>query len=168
KSGFDFSISGVRVPAVAVSPLIPAGTVDRTLYEHATIPAMVRGQFAPHQAPLTHRDAAANDLLDHLPLLAEARTDIRPIAFAPTAPEEGTGHPLNEFQATLVDLAGAVDVARRRVEPRARRAGPEPVVVPPFEPNPATRAAAEARVLEPGSNAEQIVSAMVADFTSDP
>jgi len=168
KSGFDFSISGIRVPAVAVSPLIPAGTVDRTFYEHATIPAMVRRQFAPHQAPLTHRDAAANDLLDHLPLLAEARTDIRPIAFAPTAPEEGTGHPLNEFQATLVDLAGAVDVARRRVEPRARRAGPEPVVVPPFEPNPATRAAAEARVLEPGSNAEQIVSAMVADFTSDP
>jgi Phosphoesterase family len=47
KTGFDFSLSGVRVPAVAISLLIPAGTVDQTFYEHSTIPATVGRLFTP-------------------------------------------------------------------------------------------------------------------------
>ena len=75
-NGFDFTRCGVRVPAVAVSPLIPAGTVDATFYEHASIPAMVLRQFAPGAGPLTRRDAQSADPLDHLPLLPAPRLDM--------------------------------------------------------------------------------------------
>jgi len=37
KHGFDFTQYGVRVPAVVVSPLIPGGTVDHTVYDHTSI-----------------------------------------------------------------------------------------------------------------------------------
>src|SRR6478672_7984179 len=47
-SGFDFTRFGVRVPAVIVSPLIPAGTVFRAPagsppYDHTSIIATLRG-----------------------------------------------------------------------------------------------------------------------------
>src|SRR5260221_4981558 len=34
---FDFTRLGVRVPAVIISPYIPAGTIDRTQYDHSSI-----------------------------------------------------------------------------------------------------------------------------------
>jgi phospholipase C len=37
--GFTFMQYGVRVPARIVSPLIPKGTVNHTIYDHASIPA---------------------------------------------------------------------------------------------------------------------------------
>ncbi|HUA97561.1 MAG TPA: alkaline phosphatase family protein [Terracidiphilus sp.] len=57
---FDFSRLGVRVPAVFVSPCIPAGTVinDRD-YEHSSVVATVRKLFCPDTAPLTWREAQA-------------------------------------------------------------------------------------------------------------
>jgi phospholipase C len=170
RSGFDFSLSGVRVPAVAVSPLIPAGTVDGTFYDHATIPATVRRQFAAGSRPLTRRDAAANDLLDHLPLLPTARTDLQPIHLEPpaAAPRRDDGKRLNDFQASLVELAGAV---RRAREPRtAAEAAPRAATaeaVPEFRPEPATHAAAEQRRLPPGSAADRAVDDVVADFVAE-
>jgi phospholipase C len=178
---FDFSLSGVRVPAIAVSPLIPAGTVDGTFYDHASIPATVRAQFAPDAEPLNPRDDAANDLLAHLPLLPEPRTDLRPFAAATPAAAtaagaaQGTGKRLNEFQASLVSLAGAVRTARERRAAAAAEAADAPPTfslrnaagdVPAFEPDPATRAAAEARLLPPGSPAERAVADVVAEFES--
>jgi phospholipase C len=145
ESGFDFSLSGVRVPAVAVSPLVPAGTVDATFYDHATIAATVRRQFAPRSAPLTGRDAAANDLLDHLPLLAAPRTDLRPIhPEAPAAaPRRDTGKRLDDFQASLVELAGAVRQARdARAAAATRTAAAAPDAIPEFRPEPVLHAAA--------------------------
>lgn len=59
-NGFDFSLYGVRVPAVIVSPLIPKGTVDHTLYDHSSILATLERLL--HMNPLTNRDASANDL----------------------------------------------------------------------------------------------------------
>lgn len=56
---FDFSSTGGRVPAVIVSPLIPAGTVCDTPMEHASVPATLRALFAPDAPPLTSRDAQA-------------------------------------------------------------------------------------------------------------
>jgi len=49
-SGFDFTRFGVRVPAVIVSPLIPAGTVLRAPagsppYDHTSIIATLRARF---------------------------------------------------------------------------------------------------------------------------
>jgi len=179
RSGFDFSWTGVRVPAVAVSPLIPAGTVDGTFYDHATIAATVRRQFAPAADPLSRRDAEANDLLDHLPLLPDPRTDLRPLRPAPAAaaPRRDTGKRLNEFQASLVELAGAVRQAReeRAAAAETRRArpadaAPEPApeaAIPEFRPDPVTHEAAENRRLPPDSAADRAVDEVVADFVAD-
>lgn len=162
-SGFDFSLSGVRVPAVAVSPLIPAGTVDPTFYEHASIPATLRRQFIPAAEPLNPRDAAAADLLDHLPLLAEPRSDLQPIPVGPLragTSESAVRQPLDDFQASLVDLAGAAHVARKQ-------RGPESLGPAPYVPDPSTREAADKGFLVPGSRAEQVVEDMVADSTRE-
>jgi phospholipase C len=58
--GFTFDQLGVRVPAVVVSPWIPARTVDHTVYDHASVPATIERLFG--LAALTARDAAANDV----------------------------------------------------------------------------------------------------------
>ncbi len=57
---FDFSQYGVRVPAVVVSPRIPKGTVDSTVYDHTSVLATVERLLGID--PLTDRDAAANDV----------------------------------------------------------------------------------------------------------
>lgn len=70
--GFNFEQYGVRVPAVVVSPLISASTVDHTIYDHSSIPKTVEQLFG--LSPLTKRDAAANSVL-HLLSLTTLRTD---------------------------------------------------------------------------------------------
>ena len=58
---FDFTRLGIRVPAVLVSPFIEAGTIDSTVYEHASVPATLNKlfQLGPENF-LTARDRAAN------------------------------------------------------------------------------------------------------------
>ncbi len=82
KYGFTFDRLGIRVPAVIVSPLIPAGTIDHRVYDHSSIPATVEKVFG--LPPLTARDAAANDVM---PLLSldTAREDA-PLALPDPAP----------------------------------------------------------------------------------
>jgi len=70
--GFDFSVYGVRVPALVISPLIPKGTVDHTVYDHASVLATVERNFGI--PPLTQRDRQASDVR-HLLTLASPRTD---------------------------------------------------------------------------------------------
>jgi phospholipase C len=70
--GFDFKQLGVRVPAVIVSPLIPKGTVDHTVYDHTSILKTIEDFY--NMAPLTQRDGFANTVA-RLLTLAEARTD---------------------------------------------------------------------------------------------
>ena len=70
--GFDFGHYGVRVPAVVISPLIPRGTVDHTVYDHASIPATLERLL--HLKPLTKRDERANDVL-HLLSCSAPRDD---------------------------------------------------------------------------------------------
>lgn len=60
KYGFNFEQYGVRVPAIIVSPLIPAGTVDHTPYDHTSVLKTLEELFG--LAPLTQRDAAANSV----------------------------------------------------------------------------------------------------------
>ena len=84
KYGFTFGQYGVRVPAVVVSPLIPANIIDHRLYDHASIPATVEAAFGLQ--PLTARDAAANTVLPLLSL-ASPRADCpttlpQPVALA--------------------------------------------------------------------------------------
>ena len=76
--GFDFTRFGVRVPAVLVSPLIPAGTVFRapgpTPIDHTSILKTIEERWLPANTALTKRDAAAPSLAGVL-TLATPRTD---------------------------------------------------------------------------------------------
>jgi phospholipase C len=60
RSGFDFSIYGVRVPALVVSPWVQQG-VDSRVYDHSSVLKTLEQLFG--LAPLTDRDAQANHLL---------------------------------------------------------------------------------------------------------
>jgi phospholipase C len=70
---FRFENYGVRVPTVIISPLIPAGVVDHTIYDHASIIRTVGKLF--DLDPLTQRDTFANDF-SHLFTLEEPRKDM--------------------------------------------------------------------------------------------
>jgi|GEM_PF-301342 len=85
--GFLFDWYGVRVPAVLVSPLIPKGVVDRTLYDHASVPATLEALFGLRA--MTQRDATANTVLAQLSL-ATPRTDC-PATLPAVAPEPPRG-----------------------------------------------------------------------------
>jgi len=69
---FQYDQLGVRVPAPVISPLIPHGVIDHTIYDHTSMLASVERLFG--MKPLTNRDHAANDFL-HLPSLEVPRTD---------------------------------------------------------------------------------------------
>ena len=70
-AGFLFDWYGVRVPAVVISPLIPEGVVEHTLYDHASVPATLEALFG--LAAMTDRDKNANSLLGLLALNAPRR-----------------------------------------------------------------------------------------------
>jgi phospholipase C len=72
KNGFNFDLYGVRVPGLVVSPLIPAGTVDCTLYDHSSVLKTFEELFGVN--PLTNRDREATSVLKLL-LLQTPRTD---------------------------------------------------------------------------------------------
>ncbi|MEZ5943323.1 MAG: alkaline phosphatase family protein [Planctomycetaceae bacterium] len=85
--GYTFSNYGVRVPAVIVSPRIPKGTVDHTVYDHSSVPKTLEENF--YMPSLTNRDEHANNVM-HLLSLTTPRTDCpttlpNPVQEAPTA-----------------------------------------------------------------------------------
>jgi len=69
---FDFSRSGLRVPAIIVSPLIPKNLIDHTGYDHTSALATMEKFFA--LGALTNRDGAAKDF-GHLFTLEQPRAD---------------------------------------------------------------------------------------------
>ena len=79
---FDFKRLGRRVPAVIVSPYIPAETVDHTVYDHTSIIATARKLFLPDSAntALTKCDKAAYTFDDGLLTLKTPRPapEVRP------------------------------------------------------------------------------------------
>lgn len=121
---FDFDRYGVRVPAIIVSPWVPRGLVDHTLYDHTSILATLEAMLG--LGPLTARDAAANPLW---PQLSEptARTDcpttlpdalLQPIATNPVGKPAVTGDtPLpasgNHIGFLHVLLKAELDLAQR-------------------------------------------------------
>jgi len=83
---FGFDRLGVRVPALVISPYVPVGIVDHTVYEHASIPATVTEQFIG--APLTsspyEREQYANTFM-HLLTLDQPRMEKPNFAVPPAA-----------------------------------------------------------------------------------
>lgn len=69
---------------------------------------------------------------------------------------------LNEFQTSLIELAGAVRSAQGQ-----RRVGAEDFRIPEFTPDPTCHEAAEAGVLRLGSAADQAVERVVAEFNRE-
>lgn len=92
--GFTFDLLGARVPALLVSPRIPAGTIDSTVYDHTSIAATLRSLFAPQVQPLTPRDAQAATF-EHNLSLATPRP-VEDLPDLPAAPEAAPAPPVDE------------------------------------------------------------------------
>ncbi len=106
--GFDFKRFGLRVPAVLVSPLIPAGTIFNVSagsmpIDHTSVLKTVELRWG--LPALTARDAAAPDLGDVL-TLTSPRTDdplagvVAPVSSG-TNPAAGTVSHLVQLQAQM-------------------------------------------------------------------
>ncbi len=75
---FAFDRLGVRVPAILVSPWVPAGTVVDRVFDHASIPATVTKYFLGEYSPRSPRETNANLFIDpnnNLLSLDQMRTD---------------------------------------------------------------------------------------------
>lgn len=130
KYGFDFTQYGVRVPAVVVSPLIPAGTVDHTLYDHSSVLKTVEQLFG--LSPLTQRDAAANSVLHLLSPTprADCPTSLNspaPLLKAARAPMTQGARALSNAQPVPPsgNLLGALQILRKTEIELSGRTPPE-------------------------------------------
>ncbi len=105
EDGFTFNQFGVRIPAVLVSPWIPAGTVFHPSkpVDHTSV---IRTICARWGLPgLTHRDAAACDLREVLSdTLRTDAPDISGVVLPPSTPEN---LPLNDLQHEYLELVAA-------------------------------------------------------------
>lgn len=137
-AAFDFTMYGPRVPAVVVSPHIPAGTISDDPRDHASIPATLRALFAPTARHLTHRDEHAapfHELLTldqprrgaALPDLSARKPPVPPatrealLATPPAGPEP----PVPDYYQDFVELADQVGrELAKEAPPTAARALP--------------------------------------------
>jgi phospholipase C len=83
---FYFDRLGVRVPAILISPWVPAGTVINDVFDHAAIPATVTDFFQLPDVPRSVRELNAATYLGHL-TLPEMRADDQCPSFVLRAPE---------------------------------------------------------------------------------
>jgi phospholipase C len=61
---FAFDRLGVRVPAILVSPWIPAGTVVNRVFDHASIPATITKFFLGDYSPRSPRETNADAFIE--------------------------------------------------------------------------------------------------------
>ncbi len=115
--GFTFDLLGARVPALLVSPRIPAGTIDPTIYDHTSIAATLRHLFAPQAEPLTPRDAQAATFEHNMSLATPRPVEELPdlpvaldaeAALAMPVDEVPDETELDDFQESLVWLTEKV------------------------------------------------------------
>jgi phospholipase C len=103
---FTFDRLGVRVPAVVVSPYVARGTVDHTVYEHASIPATVAQQFLPHPEliPPFKREQNAHTFLNLLTLDTprQDRPSFEPVPLS-HAPQSRGDAPVSDLLRRQVD-----------------------------------------------------------------
>ena len=107
EQGFNFSRFGLRVPAVLVSPLIPAGTVFRGTgpIDHTSVLKTISERWGT--TPLTARDRAAGSL-GAVVSLAKARTDDPLNRIVP--PKSSDAHP-KASKPSKIDMIQAQRVA---------------------------------------------------------
>ena len=114
---FDFSVYGVRVPTLVVSPWVAKGVVDHCLYHHGSVLATVERLYGLD--PLTDRDAKAQDLRGLLTGTMRPDSDcprvlpeVEPPADA-VAGEEPAGAPDDEPIEASGNLPAFLFVARK-------------------------------------------------------
>lgn len=95
--GFTFDRYGVRVPAVIVSPLVAAATVDHTVYDHSSVLKTLEQLWGLN--PLTNRDQQANGLV-HL-LNDTPRPDVPSLPAPAPRPTLGSTAPSNTELAAI-------------------------------------------------------------------
>ncbi len=109
---FDFTLLGVRVPALVISPFIPRATLDQVVHDHASIPATLRRVFMPKADPLGPRDQAAEPFHSLLTLpTARPDTDLPDLShlvLPPTPPVP----PEEQRRRTPVDYRPYVSLAK--------------------------------------------------------
>jgi len=124
QNGFDFTRYGVRVPAVVVSPYIPAGSKIRSApnglpalgppypFDHTSIIATARKLFELG-GPSSRRDAVAPDLVGALSLRQPCNdgpavlTAAAPSVSTIDAQRRGTSKP-NDMQTRLAQMAASL------------------------------------------------------------
>ncbi len=126
--GFDFARSGLRVPAVAVSPWIDAGTVVTAEFRHTSVIRTLRTRW-DLGPPLTARDAVAADLAPLLTRSTPRAPETWPV-LSPVRPslvdraEEIFDRPLSRLERDLLGEALSLEATRAG---RAPAADPETV-----------------------------------------
>ncbi len=105
---FNFEQLGIRVPAVVISPLIPANRIDHTIYDHTSLLATVERLFG--FKPLTNRDAQANSF-DHLLSLSTPLTGTPTVL--PEPPDSGFHCDFNLITAVTAEDRSAIAPAER-------------------------------------------------------
>ncbi|HUS17973.1 MAG TPA: alkaline phosphatase family protein [Chloroflexia bacterium] len=118
KPVFGFDRLGVRVPAVLVSPYIPAGTIDSQVYDHTSVLATLEKRF--DLAPLTKRDAAAQPFDANL-ILTSPRTDTPRTLRRPDDPVTAAAYGRMQVAMTALtpDVVRAVISSRQFVQAAA-------------------------------------------------
>jgi hypothetical protein len=102
---FDFKRLGVRVPAIVISPWVPAGTLDSdTVHDHASIPATLRQHFAPQAPPLNEREATAKSFVPLLTLGEPRTADQLPDLSKLARPPRAAWNPLDPLVSWLRKL----------------------------------------------------------------
>jgi len=127
---FDFTRLGVRVPAVLISPYIPHGTIDSTVYDHASIIATARKLLIPNVANsfLTQRDHLANTFEGNL-TLAKPRSgpvDLKGGAKPQPPTQAQLDQPMNDHLAAQVFAAS---INERRFLPPDQQSGRDPKTI---------------------------------------
>jgi len=140
--GFNFDRLGVRVPALVVSPYVVPGTVDHTVFEHASIPATVtewlvgdprtnapyaREQFANTYLHLLTGDQPRTEMPDFAAPVPAVIPTMAAEASTPTVPTQRLSslhqNLVSEVHQVLVrnhpDLAKKLDPAKVKTEQQA-------------------------------------------------
>jgi phospholipase C len=137
--GFDFGYFGVRVPAVIISPYVPAKSIIRpiglTPFDHTSIIATLRKLFGIK--PLTRRDEAAPDLVDALAAFQIGPdNDGPPSIVAPAVPParpqvtRAAAKPPNDLQRSLAAAAVHLPTAGADIAAHIQRLRSATDVVP--------------------------------------
>jgi len=116
---FDFTLSGIRVPAVVVSPYIAAGTISNTVFDHTSLIATAMELFVPAKWPSEHlfdRAEKANTILPLLDLTMNPREDRPDFGAAPASSNvltrvQAAAVPLSDLQVEGVAHADSVNAS---------------------------------------------------------